>query len=44
MINSTLKAAWSAVAPPIQMIAGIANVGPIGPMVTAVTDMINGIG
>lgn len=43
-INSTLKFAVAAIQPPVQMIASIANIGPLGGMVTEVTNMIDGIG
>ena len=43
IFSSTIKTMWTAIEPPIQMIAGIANVGPIGQMVTSVVEAIDGI-
>ena len=44
VVNSTIKTMWTAIAPPVQMVAGIANIGPIGGMVDSVIQMIDNIG
>lgn len=43
LIGTTIKAAWQIVQPPIKIIAGIANIGPIPGMVQSVVDSVDAI-
>lgn len=43
MFSSVIKPMWQTVTSPIQTVAGIASIGPIGDMVQGVVDMIDGI-
>jgi hypothetical protein len=42
-IGSAIKSAWSIVQPPINTIAGIANIGPIPGMIQSIVDAVDAI-
>ena len=43
MFSAVIKPMWQTVSSPIQTVASIANIGPLGDMVQGVVDMIDGI-
>ena len=43
LVGTTIKAAWQAVQPPIKVVAGIANIGPIPGMIQAIVDSVDAI-
>jgi len=43
LVNTTIKTTWQVAQPPINVIAGIANIGPIPGMIQSVVDTIDGI-